>query len=255
MHRGGEKRMKLFVGWMGQIFTAMFVAGLFASGAFAQVYKCKQRDGRTEIRDFPCEQTYRPAGAATQSPTPPVQNPSTTRQVAPSQIFPVPGGQQDAELTRRYLVAREICLKLLSQFDSTAPLSRCGLNDTDCFNRASRESLAISRQLWAQPAWKQYQCDALLQAEFGDSNEDGRRFRVVGSDRQCKYFVAEQGGDYVLVDAWMCWKPRVGDVGYGDLGSYGFKDVKLGSSTCRLYVDNYLLSKSRVTEKWGEKCQ
>jgi hypothetical protein len=42
----------------------------------------------------------------------------------------------------------------------------------------------------------------------------------------------------------------------GDLGGFGFKDVFYpgNGSKGRLYVDEFLLSRSAVVEKYAEKC-
>lgn len=93
----------------------------------------------------------------------------------------------------------------------------------------------------------------LLKGDAGDE-DDRPRFEVTYAIRGCKYFVAEQGANYSLVEDWLCSRPSKGDVGYGDIDGYGFKEVKLNGSSCTVYVDDWLLSKSRATEKLLDKC-
>ena len=53
------------------------------------------------------------------------------------------------------------------------------------------------------------------------------------------------------------YSPSVGDIIIGDLGRYGFKDVAYPArgKTGRVYVDDYLLSRSSAIEKYAEKCR
>lgn len=79
-------------------------------------------------------------------------------------------------------------------------------------------------------------------------------FEVIQSIRGCKYFIAEQGYDYILAEDWMCSRPSKGDKGIGKLDGYGSKKVKLEGIKCEVYVDDYMLSKSRAIEKMLDKC-
>jgi len=86
-------------------------------------------------------------------------------------------------------------------------------------------------------------------------NTGGNQFEVVAAVRGCKYFVVEQGGNYSLVEDWLCSRPRRGDTGYGDVNTYGIKEVTLDGSRCSIYIDDWLLSKRRALEKMADKCQ
>lgn len=86
-------------------------------------------------------------------------------------------------------------------------------------------------------------------------NTGGNQFEVVAAIRGCKYFVVEQGANYSLVEDWLCSRPRRGDTGYGDVNTYGIKEVTLDGLRCSIYVDDWLLSKSRALEKMADKCQ
>ena len=46
-----------------------------------------------------------------------------------------------------------------------------------------------------------------------------------------------------------------GDIVYGDLHSYGFKNVKVGSRTGRIYIDDYFESRSDIEEWCGDELQ
>lgn len=82
----------------------------------------------------------------------------------------------------------------------------------------------------------------------------GPQFEVIQTIRGCKYFIAEQGSDYSLLEEWTCSHPSKGDTGYGDLSSYGSKEVLLNESSCTIYVDDWMLSKSSALDKLLDKC-
>lgn len=84
---------------------------------------------------------------------------------------------------------------------------------------------------------------------------EGAVFEVVKTISGCKYFVIEQGPNYIFAEDWLCFSPSIGDTGAGNLNSYGIKKVQLSGLVCDLYVEDYMLSKSRALEKLIEKCQ
>lgn len=86
------------------------------------------------------------------------------------------------------------------------------------------------------------------------SAEAGIKFQIIRTVSGCKYFVAEQGFDYILVDKWTCYASK-GSSGFGKLDGYGMKEVVIDGVECTLYVDNYMLSQSRAFEKLLEKCE
>ncbi|MGJ4888849.1 hypothetical protein ACQR1Y_11675 [Bradyrhizobium sp. HKCCYLRH3099] len=80
---------------------------------------------------------------------------------------------------------------------------------------------------------------------------------VVAARSGCHdYFVADGPQGYYLLEWYGGFSPSEGDVILGELGSYGFKDVyyPVQGSKGRLYVDDFLLSRSKVVEKYAEKC-
>lgn len=100
----------------------------------------------------------------------------------------------------------------------------------------------------------------VLQVHRAVKNQQGgykgeNQFEVIAAIRGCKYFVVEQGANYSLVEDWLCSRPRRGDTGYGDVNTYGIKEVTLDGLRCSIYVDDWLLSKSRALEKLSDKCK
>jgi hypothetical protein len=70
------------------------------------------------------------------------------------------------------------------------------------------------------------------------------------------YFIAEGPRGFYLLEWYGGYDPSKGDVIVGEIGSYGFKDVYYSKQDRkgRIYVDDYLLSKDRVLEKYRGKC-
>lgn len=80
---------------------------------------------------------------------------------------------------------------------------------------------------------------------------------VVFRVRGCDYFIAGGPQGFYLLEWYGGHDPAVGDALMGSEGGYGFKDViylKSGSNG-RVWVDDYLLSRSRAVEKITEKCR
>jgi hypothetical protein len=71
------------------------------------------------------------------------------------------------------------------------------------------------------------------------------------------YFVAHGPTGYYLLEWYGGHDPSEGDTIAGEISSYGFRDVIYSNSgqTGRVWVDDYMLSKSTVTEKINEKCR
>ncbi|MBM4120953.1 MAG: hypothetical protein FJ248_08680 [Nitrospira sp.] len=79
---------------------------------------------------------------------------------------------------------------------------------------------------------------------------------VVARQSGCRdYFVADGLGDYSLLQWYGGYDPDIGGIIVGQITSLGFKDVfypKQGR-TGRVYVDDYMLSRAAVIEKYREK--
>lgn len=128
------------------------------------LYRCVGSGGKIEYRDFPCGATDRP------QPQPPV--PPQNR--APSSTSGATNPSLDASLRSLgfdgyagYQRARQTCLALLSSADLTGVGKNCALSDKNCLARAADIMNARSRQLVNTPAWRQNQCDAVVQLERG----------------------------------------------------------------------------------------
>lgn len=80
--------------------------------------------------------------------------------------------------------------------------------------------------------------------------------KVVLRVRGCDYFVADGPQGYYLLEWYGGHDPSNGDGIFGELSSYGFKDVMYeGGQDGKVYIDDYMLSKDRVLEKIREKCR
>ena len=102
----------------------------------------------------------------------------------------------------------------------------------------------------------------LSQRQTVPAPKQGRRsevgdITVVTHLTRCRdYFLADGPQGYYLLEWYGGHSPSVGDTIIGELGSYGFKDVYYPKADVqgRVYVDDYLLSRSRAKEKYAEKC-
>lgn len=72
----------------------------------------------------------------------------------------------------------------------------------------------------------------------------------------CDYFVADGPQGYYFLEWFGGHSPSNGDAIAGDLSSFGFKDVFYANANSqgRVWVDDYLLSRSRAVEKFTSKC-
>jgi hypothetical protein len=74
---------------------------------------------------------------------------------------------------------------------------------------------------------------------------------VVVGEYKCKkrdYIIIETNMGFVYAQQFGGSFSR-GDEVVGDLNSFGFKDVDVQSSSGRIWIDDYMMSKSRATEK------
>lgn len=79
---------------------------------------------------------------------------------------------------------------------------------------------------------------------------------VVLRVRGCGYFIADGPQGYYLLEWYGGHDPVRGDGIYGQLGTFGFKNIIYdGGQEGRLYIDDYLISKDRALEKIHEKCR
>lgn len=227
---------------------AIALIAVVGGNANAEIHRCKLKSGKVEMRDFPCDLEARPAAP----PHSVTAKPERTPYPVPSNINAIKAGFDNFE---QYQAARRICLGLLSQYDTLKPMMRCSIDDRNCLSRAGDEISALSRQMTAHPDWKRQQCDLVVQMESAATDKAQNTFEVVATIQGCKYFVAEQGASYSLVEGWLCFRPSRGDLGEGDISTYGVKNVKINGIACTLYVDDWLLGRTRSAEKLRAKCQ
>jgi hypothetical protein len=106
-------------------------------------------------------------------------------------------------------------------------------------------------------------CDLNLKAFFTGASPPPSPLKtsvsVTLKPAQCRgYFLADGDSNGVYLLQWYGgFAPEVGDPILGDLASYGFKDVYYPQSRSKgqVYVDDYMLSRSRAIEKLAEKCR
>ena len=72
----------------------------------------------------------------------------------------------------------------------------------------------------------------------------------------CSYYIAENTMGYLLLEWFGGNDPTEGDTLVGDLNTFGMKDLyNLNSnSETKVWIDDYMLSKDSVLEKYYEKC-
>jgi len=196
--------------------------------------------GKVEFRDYPCDSAQRPpqspsATAAPRSP-PPSFRPSPAATPALAAL--------DAQIAA--------CLQIEKRFEERNPLPTCAVGDKRCFNRSIPLIEAMIEKMFADPEFRRLNCAILLNPEPQATGPDA--FEVVGAVRGCKHFVAEQNGFLSLIEDWLCSRPSKGDTGTGDISSPDMKEVTLSAQRCTLYVDDWLMSKSRAADKLADKC-
>ena len=84
----------------------------------------------------------------------------------------------------------------------------------------------------------------------------GAKGVIVYKKSGCDYFIVETNRGFALLEWYGGYDPDTGDVLVGNYESYGFKDIydATADRELRVYVDDYLLSKDSVIEKYNDKC-
>lgn len=80
---------------------------------------------------------------------------------------------------------------------------------------------------------------------------------VVVYDRGCSSrLIIETSTGYILAEWYGGAIPYAGDVLIGELEKYGFQNVYIQNrkTDARLWIDDFMLSRSRVVEKLAAKC-
>lgn len=91
---------------------------------------------------------------------------------------------------------------------------------------------------------------------FGSASAIAAKGAVVYIKSRCSYYIVETPLGYALLQWFGGSTPSRGDVLVGDYETYGMKDIfnVTQDSETKVWVDNYWMSKSRVTERYFEKC-
>lgn len=72
---------------------------------------------------------------------------------------------------------------------------------------------------------------------------------------RCDYFIADGPQGYYVLQWFGGYDPSTNDGIYGDLRGFGFKTVLYSNGQeGKVWVDNYLMNKERVVERFKEKC-
>lgn len=79
---------------------------------------------------------------------------------------------------------------------------------------------------------------------------------IVFTKTGCSRFVADCPSGYALLEWYGGYSPSKGDMIAHDITSFGFKDIYYAypATEGRVYVDDYLMSKTRAIEKFFNKC-
>ena len=75
----------------------------------------------------------------------------------------------------------------------------------------------------------------------------------------CDYYIVADKSGYDLLEWYGGRMPAVGDTLAGDIHSYGFKDIYIGTTVSngtkgRAWIEDYLLSADSVVSKFVDKC-
>lgn len=71
----------------------------------------------------------------------------------------------------------------------------------------------------------------------------------------CSYYIADGKNGLYILEWFGGYDPSKGDILVGDFTGFGFRDIGIkGHGSGRVWVDNYLLSKSSAEEEIREKC-
>ena len=93
------------------------------------------------------------------------------------------------------------------------------------------------------------------QAEPASYATSNAPIHVLLRTRGCSYFIADGPQGLYLLEWYGGYDPVAHDGILGELSGYGFKDVLYSNGQSgRVYIDDYMLGKSRALEKFNEKC-
>jgi hypothetical protein len=167
-----------------------------------------------------------------------------------------------------YLKTKSSCLRLWQDnaraVNTAAKVKACN-GERQCVRAAFGERPARLMALRQSSEWTSQRCDAAipeivnmeatLNGTAGISSPTGGRFAVVASAQSCKYIVLEQGASYYLAEPMLCFKPKRGDFGEGNLEGYGSVSLSVGGLSCNMTMQGTVASKAAALEKFVDKCE
>ena len=90
---------------------------------------------------------------------------------------------------------------------------------------------------------------------FQGDNNSRNGATVVFRKSGCDYFILENDMGFIIAEWMGGHDPNTGEILYGDFHSFGTKDFYNTQNTnCRLWIDDYMLSKDNALEKINDKC-
>lgn len=156
-----------------------------------------------------------------------------------------------------FLRASQYCLSTYSkQVIEPSSTKQCG-SATDCMARVVRQRMELDKLVRQQRQWVTSQCNTILAMYMSQVTPamPVSTFSVTVAQQGCKYFVAQDGVSFSLVDSAICFKPRRGDTGTGDISVLGIREVTLSGMLCNVWVHDTLLSRESAIEKLLKKCE
>jgi len=80
---------------------------------------------------------------------------------------------------------------------------------------------------------------------------------VVYTQTSCSYYIVENAMGYAVLEWFGGGDPSVGDLIYGNVNTYGFKDLSFGryDQKTKVWIEDYMLSWDRAVEKIRDKCE
>ena len=90
---------------------------------------------------------------------------------------------------------------------------------------------------------------------FTSFNTYAEKIVVVLRIPGCDYYIADGKNGLYILEWFGGYDPSKGDILVGEFTGFGFRDISIkGRGSGRVWVDDYLLSKTSAEEKIREKC-
>jgi len=99
------------------------------------------------------------------------------------------------------------------------------------------------------------QLTLLLSLLLITTNTYAEKIVVVHRIPGCSYYIADGINGLYILEWFGGYDPSKGDILVGEFTGFGFRDISIkGRGSGRVWVDNYLLSKTSAEEKIRDKC-